>query len=202
MRNKKDLYLQIVVWVGAALLVAGLILSLYFLYQNFLVKHGPWSRNNRGFSRTGKYAELIQPGTAYRVVDVIDGDTMIADIQGHEVTLRLIGIDTPEVVDHRKPVQCYGSEASAEGKRLLNQQFITIQKDPLKPDYDLYGRVLAYVTQSGSTTTYNEYMLKNGYAREYTYNHEPYSAQAEFRADEAEAREHKIGLWGKCAGGV
>ena len=60
---------------------------------------------NQPQKNKGKYAEDIKKGVLYRVVDVLDGDTLIANVAGHEVTLRMIGIDTPEVVDPRKPVQ-------------------------------------------------------------------------------------------------
>ena len=48
------------------------------------------------------------------VVHVVDGDTLIAAFaDGHTETVRVLGIDTPETVDPRKPVQCFGPEASA-----------------------------------------------------------------------------------------
>jgi len=55
----------------------------------------------------------VSPTTPADVVRVVDGDTV--DVQfddGTRERLRLIGIDTPEVVDPRKPVECYGREAS------------------------------------------------------------------------------------------
>jgi endonuclease YncB( thermonuclease family) len=44
----------------------------------------------------------------------VDGNTI--DVQfdnGWIERCRLVGVDTPELVDLRKPVQCYGREASA-----------------------------------------------------------------------------------------
>ena len=55
---------------------------------------------------------------------VIDGDTIIADIDGKEERIRLIGVDTPETVHPNKTVEHFGKEASAftksmvEGKRI------------------------------------------------------------------------------------
>lgn len=48
--------------------------------------------------------------SAQLVQRVIDGDTIA--IQGIG-TVRLIGVDTPETVDPRKPVERFGQEASA-----------------------------------------------------------------------------------------
>ena len=47
------------------------------------------------------------------VIRDVDGDTVIARFaDGHEEKIRLLGVDTPEVVDPRKPVQCFGHDAS------------------------------------------------------------------------------------------
>jgi|GEM_PF-6029564 len=54
--------------------------------------------------------------TVYKVLKVIDGDTVNVEIEGKSNTVRLIGIDSPETVDPRKPVQCYGKEASDKAK--------------------------------------------------------------------------------------
>jgi micrococcal nuclease len=148
----------------------------------------------------GKYAEDIENDVLYKVIDVLDGDTIVANVKGHEVTVRLIGIDTPEVVDPRKPVQCYGREASAKAKEILKNQEIYIEKDELKEktgDYDIYGRVLAYIYLS-DRSLYNRYMIENGYAKEYTFNKEKYKYQKEFKALQTKAKKEKLGLWGKC----
>src|SRR3989338_2802421 len=55
----------------------------------------------------------------YSVVSVVDGDTVKLSIDGTTQTIRLIGLDTPETVDPRKPVQCFGKEASNKAKELL-----------------------------------------------------------------------------------
>ncbi len=48
----------------------------------------------------------------YQVIKVVDGDTITIDLNGKAETIRLIGINTPETVDPRKPVECFGVEAS------------------------------------------------------------------------------------------
>jgi micrococcal nuclease len=58
-------------------------------------------------SRSGPATSHIQPPLA-TVVRVIDGDTLIADVAGSAKTIRLIGIDTPEVAHHDKPGECFG----------------------------------------------------------------------------------------------
>ncbi len=132
-------------------------------------------------------------GQFFKVVSVIDGDTIKIDMNGKNETLRLIGIDTPETVDPRKPVQCFGQEASNKAKELLSGQKVRIEKDLTQGDRDKYDRLLAYIWREDGLF-YNEYMVKQGYAHEYTYD-TPYKYQTQFKADETYARENKLGLW-------
>src|SRR3989338_1223221 len=51
-----------------------------------------------------------------RVTRVVDGDTIEVEFGGKVERVRYIGIDTPETVDPRKPVQCFGAEASKKNR--------------------------------------------------------------------------------------
>ena len=46
-----------------------------------------------------------------------------------------------------------------------------------------------------TTLTYNEYMIRNGYAREYTYMNQSYAFQQAFKYAEKQARGEHVGLW-------
>ena len=75
----------------------------------------------------------------------------------------MIGLDTPETVDPRKPVQCFGREASAQAKTILGGQSVYLETDPSQDTIDKYGRTLAYVwTTSGRL--FNLDMIADGYA--------------------------------------
>src|SRR5689334_15668381 len=50
------------------------------------------------------------------VSKVVDGDTINVLINNQPFTVRFVGIDTPETVDPRRPVGCFGKEASNETK--------------------------------------------------------------------------------------
>ncbi|HWP61022.1 MAG TPA: thermonuclease family protein, partial [Candidatus Paceibacterota bacterium] len=108
-------------------------------------------------------------------------------------TVRVMGIDTPETVDPRKPVECFGPQASAEGKHLLTGQDVRLVADPTGDEYDMYGRMLAYVYLPGGTF-YNEFMIRNGFAHEYTFK-KAYEFQKEFRAAQAAAKQQQLGFW-------
>ena len=131
--------------------------------------------------------------TYYSVTEVVDGDTIKINMGGTVTTLRLIGLDTPETLDPRKPVQCFGKEASNKAKELLSGKKVRIDKDSTQGELDKYGRTLAYVYREDGLF-YNKYMIEQGYAHEYTYN-TPYKYQADFKAAEKSARENQRGLW-------
>lgn len=129
----------------------------------------------------------------YSVASVVDGDTIKINMNGVTETLRLIGIDTPETVDPRKPVQCFGKESSDKAKELLSNKKVRIEKDSTQGDRDKYGRLLVYVWREDGLF-YNEHMIKQGFAHEYTYDL-PYKYQAQFKAGQTYARENQLGLW-------
>lgn len=134
----------------------------------------------------------------YSVIKVVDGDTLSIDMNGTITTLRLIGINTPETVDPRKPVECFGVEASNKAKEILTGQKVKIETDSTQGTYDKYGRLLAYVFMPDGMN-FNKFMISEGYAYEYTYNL-PYKYQSEFKLAEQQAQSQKKGLWadGAC----
>ena len=138
--------------------------------------------------------------TAAPVVRVVDGDTLVVRLGGREETVRLIGIDTPESVDPRTPVQCFGREASARAKELLEGKQVQVETDPSQGERDQYGRLLAYVALAGGDLV-NQRLIAEGFGHEYTFDR-PYRHQAAFRAAERQAREQQRGLWSRatCAG--
>jgi len=130
---------------------------------------------------------------SYKVVKVVDGDTISVNINGVNTTVRMIGIDTPETVDPRKPVQCFGQEASNKAKSILSNQMVQLELDSSQGKYDKYDRLLAYVFLSDGTN-FNEYIIKEGYSYEYTYS-TPYKYQGAFKSAQKDAQINKRGLW-------
>ena len=141
----------------------------------------------------------VDPQALYEVTKVTDGDTFQAAVGDTKVTVRMLGIDTPETVDPRKTVQCFGKEASNETKGLLSNHSVKLETDPTQGEADKYGRLLAYVHRDDGLFI-NEHLVAEGYAHEYTYDI-PYEKQKDFKDAEKQAREEKKGLWGDvCAG--
>lgn len=141
-------------------------------------------------------AVQLQPGL-YTVTHVNDGDTIIVRGAGDvEETIRLLGVDTPEVKDPRKPVQCYGEVASAHTKVAIPVgSGVRLAPDPDDTDRDKYGRLLRYVYLPDGTL-YNAELIKDGYGFAYTVF--DLTKLDEFRALEQEARLAGRGLWSAC----
>lgn len=134
-------------------------------------------------------------GDLFRVAQVIDGDTIDVFTDGDQsVRVRFIGIDTPETVDERKPVQCYGPEASARMKELLIGNSVKLLTNP-DEDHDDYGRLLRYVMLDGRDI--GGQMLEEGYARSLCYAF-PHPKCREYDLLEQQARSMKRGRWGAC----
>ncbi len=143
-------------------------------------------------------AQVQKTSTFYPVVKVVDGDTISVNINGSVDMLRLIGINTPETVDPRKLVECFGKEASDKAKQLLSGKKIRIEKDISQGERDKYGRLLSYIFLENGFN-FNKYMIEEGYAYEYTHNL-PYKYQGEFKLAQKQAEIQKKGLWadGAC----
>jgi micrococcal nuclease len=127
------------------------------------------------------------------VSKVIDGDTLDVVQNGVTKRVRLIGINTPETLDPRKPVECFGHEASNFSKHIATGKEVKLQADPTQDTMDKYGRLLAYVYLPDGTLL-NKKLVEEGYAYEYTYKF-PYAHQQEFKTAEQNARNQKLGLW-------
>ena len=129
----------------------------------------------------------IQSQTWRECIRVVDGDTIVLD--GNE-KVRLIGVDTPETKDPRKPVQYFGKEASEFTRNLVEGRKVRLEYYQNK--IDKYGRTLAYVYLEDGTFL-NAEIIKQGYGFAYTIF--PFKYLEEFRQYEKEARENERGLW-------
>lgn len=121
---------------------------------------------------------------------VIDGDTVeLADGR----RLRYIGMDTPELVDPRKPVECFANEAKEENKRLVDGKKVRLEKDVSQTDK--YSRLLRYVWVGDVMV--NDYLVRQGFAHASAYPPDVTHSEQLLEA-EREAREHHRGLWSGC----
>jgi endonuclease YncB( thermonuclease family) len=134
----------------------------------------------------------------HQVLDVIDGDTVKVLYRGSEVSVRVIGIDTPETVHPSEPVECGGPEASATAARMLTGKRVRLVFDPSQGRIDAYGRTLAYL-QTPGIGDFGLAMIRQGRAVEYTYD-SSYARQARYLPAQRNAQAAGRGIWNRCGG--
>ncbi|HTE58327.1 MAG TPA: thermonuclease family protein [Verrucomicrobiae bacterium] len=139
-------------------------------------------------------ASTVSPGY-YRVVSFSDGDTIVVDMDGTSEHIRMIGVDTPETKDPRKPVQCFGQAASDFTKQLIGIQPVRLESDPLSTNRDRYNRLLRYVYLPDGRLVEAE-IIRQGYG--FAYTSFPFTKADEFTTYQREAREQNRGLWTSC----
>jgi micrococcal nuclease len=137
-----------------------------------------------------------QAGGTATVERVVDGDTIIALINGRRERVRFIGMDTPESVKPNTPVQCFAIAASNRTKALLPAGTgVRLVGDV--EQRDKYKRLLAYVYRAKDNLFVNLSLVRDGYAVPYTFP--PNVAHTnEFVGAAADARQAGRGLWSAC----
>lgn len=204
---------RVVLWLLLVLILIAGILAIVLLVRSFILEQAATSQRVVPTATSSvRPAKTAAPAATPRavatpmaaptqpaglatgvVVDVVDGDTIDVRLNGKKERLRLIGINTPESVDPRRPVQCFGLEASKHAKELLTGKQVRLEADPSQDNRDRYDRLLRFVWMDDGQL-FNLRMISDGYAYEYTYDL-PYKYQREFRAAQETARAAKLGLW-------
>ncbi|MDQ3238980.1 MAG: thermonuclease family protein [bacterium] len=122
-----------------------------------------------------------------RVRRVIDGDTIEIE---NGVTVRYIGIDTPESVKPGSSIQCYGKEASVKNTALVLNQEIEMEKDV--SETDRFGRLLRYVFVGAIFV--NQQLIEEGFAYASTYPPDVKYREL-FSEAQVNAQKNMSGLW-------
>ena len=142
------------------------------------------------------------------VVEVVDGDTMDIRYQNGETdTVRLLGVDTPEVHTGTDPAEWEGIPETEAGRSHLRDwghkasefarteleagEEIRIVVDEQADRRGGYDRLLVYLYDDGAL--FNRQLIDQGYARLYDTT---FSKHDSFAEAEATARENSVGAWG------
>lgn len=139
------------------------------------------------FGREGKFEQVEYKIKIYTVEKVLDGDTLRLS---NQKTVRLIGIDTPELHHPEVPVQLFGQEASEFTKQLCEGLRVYLEYDVEKEDK--YGRTLAYVYLEDGRMV-NEELIKRGYAS--VLRRFPFKKESSFLKLQKIAQDEQRGLW-------
>lgn len=134
----------------------------------------------------------------FRVVQVVDGETLRVDEGGTVATVRLLGIDAPTLADFGVQTNCLAASATRALTAAVGRTAVDLENDPTAGATDENGQQFAYV-YAGSTLV-NEALLRDGFADQYA-DGRAYRYQSRFLAAEQVARTAGLGVWspGGCA---
>ncbi len=164
--------------------------------RNTIRSSAPSSHQPTVSSSTSSTSPVAVTSTNARIVRAVDGDTLVARIDGaqNDVRVRLLGVNTPESVDPRRPVQCFGKEASHFTASLVEGKRVNLIEDAEADDRDVYNRLLRNVELEDGTDV-NQTLVREGYAYAYVSFPMNRARKNEMRRLEAEARRAGRGLW-------
>jgi micrococcal nuclease len=132
-----------------------------------------------------------------QVIKVLDGDTILLRIKGHEEFVRLREIDAPEMAGHKqKGQEPWGKKAREFALSRLKDRNVRLEIED-REDRDIYHRLLAYVF-AGSIFL-NREMVQSGNAFFYR---PPIRGKYAAQLEEAEesARNQGVGVWDRKNG--
>ncbi|MGW6377750.1 thermonuclease family protein [Rhodococcus sp. NPDC055112] len=138
---------------------------------------------------------------AMTVEYVYDGDTVRARDGEGELTVRVLGIDTPETVKPGYTVGCWGPESTAYARAALDGVAVQVTIDPRADAVDDYGRTLAHLTLPDGSD-YGTTAVRAGMAKAYAYGRSTGRLTDDITRAESEARAAGAGLWGPPCEGI
>ena len=148
------------VWLG---IILGLVIFLFLA-----IKLGKLEK--------AEFVYLENNNNFVELVRVVDGDTIEVKTGDKVESVRLIGIDAPEMDEETR-------ERAIESKKylenLIKDKNIYLEKDETQDDRDVYNRLLRYVYLEDKTLV-NKEMIEADMAKEYTFIH-PYKYQKDFK---------------------
>jgi endonuclease YncB( thermonuclease family) len=156
------------------------------------VAAGGSPQNDAGAADSGSTAEPPRSFSG-TVTHVADGDTLdVTTPAGGNETVRMIGIDTPEVYGG---TECGGPAASAYMKRIATGATVLVVSDPTQDRRDHYGRLLAYIDKDSQDLGLT--MVKRGLASAYPYDG-PFQRYPKYEKADRQARNSGTGSWSHC----
>ncbi len=126
-----------------------------------------------------------------QVERVVDGDTLIAQVDGRRERIRLIGIDAPEMPGEGKSGEPFAQEAGDRLAGLVEGRTIQLAMDT--SDRDSYDRLLRYVYLEDGTFV-NRQLALEGLADVKSYPPDT-AKQSELDEAERDAKARNIGIW-------
>jgi len=137
---------------------------------------------------------ILASAGQYRVIRVVDGDTIVVDYQGKHEKVRLLCVNTPESVhpDEKQNIPM-GKVASNYAKKKLTGKYVDLEFEGSRRRGN-YGRLLTYVFVDGQN--FNLDLVKQGLSPYYTKYGRSQKYDHEFRSAEKSARKQRLNIWG------
>ena len=170
----------------------------------------PAGGSSGGSSGSGSTKPKAKPGKytrkSVKITKVVDGDTLKARAHNKKtrkynsktLTVRVIGIDTPESRKPGVPVECGAKEATAYMKKLALNKKAMLIADPTQDYIDKYKRTLGYVMVGKRDV--GRAMVAAGWADVYIYGGKAFKRASSYKASKAKASRSNLGVFGACAG--
>ncbi|MBQ9267848.1 MAG: thermonuclease family protein [Clostridia bacterium] len=122
-----------------------------------------------------------------------DGDTARFEVDGENVRVRFLGINTPEVAGEDKVEEPYGNDAMVYTKNKLDHaKKIEIEYDDNADKEDRFGRQLAWIWVDDALL--EEELVRVGLAKTYMLKSD-YKYADVLKKAESEAKSEKLGVW-------
>jgi micrococcal nuclease len=130
----------------------------------------------------------------YKVIRIVDGDTIVIKYDGKYEKVRLLCVNTPESVHPDKKQNIpMGKVASRYTEKKLISKDVNLEFE-IEKLRGKYGRLLAYVFVDGQN--FNIDLVRQGLSPYYTKYGKSQKYDAEFRAAEKQARKENLNIWG------
>ena len=143
-------------------------------------------------ARRPRPAAAAAPSVSARVVKVFDGDTLRVKLEGGEETVRLLGVDCPEVAHPGGALEFYGEESAKHVRELAQGEPVQLSADERADERDSYQRLLRYVTLADGRLL-NSHLIEEGFC--YALTRFQFTRRSEFTRLEEEARRRGARLW-------
>ena len=125
--------------------------------------------------------------------ETVDGDTAKFKMDGEQITVRFLGINTKETVDPVRGEEAWGKEASDFTKeKLKNASKIELEFDSSAEEKDKYNRYLAWIWIDD--VLLQNLLVENGLAENYMLQNN-YKYAGILQESEETAKNSKIGVW-------
>ncbi|MBM3204402.1 thermonuclease family protein [Candidatus Uhrbacteria bacterium] len=116
------------------------------------------------------------------------------DGQTTEEKVRLLGVNTPESVDPRRAVECFGKEASRFLQSLIEGKRVRLEPDLEADEIDKYGRLLRKVIGENGVDI-NAHLIEQGYAYAYVTFPMNKMRRTYLKNLQSKAEQTAVGLW-------